>query len=447
MRRGVFFLIAFSVLVVSGSGLRPALAQRGGWDPKSIMERIDKNKNGVIEKGEVDGRGEGWIKRYIPDANFEKGVSVASILKAMDRSREERERDDRRSRERDDRDREEETRSLPDTLVLGFGEDIDLPPVINFGSTPENYVEVSQSNLDKARNTMSKYDRNKDGILDRAERDANHRWLDDPMQYDINRDDRISLSELALRYAHHDKSAREREEGKSSDRRRRRDDDEDEVPAVEVVYGTRRETPYVTNEESLPEGLPDWFIEKDANKDGQLSMAEYLGDITPDAVAEFTKMDRDDNGVVNPAEMGVQPEPQDAEKIASDTREDSGRSVASNRYRSGDSGNRGDRSGGGSRDGGYRERSRSSSSTASTSRKGSTESKTSASPAASADIDEKYLKYAKGRVEQYDANRDGVLSVDECKAGKPGLVEADADKDGKITVNEVASYYQRLYKR
>ena len=52
----------------------------------------------------------------------------------------------------------------------------------------------------------------------------------------------------------------------------------------------------------MPKGLPDWFLEKDANGDGQITMAEYTDNWTPEKVAEFARYDLNHDGIITAAE-------------------------------------------------------------------------------------------------------------------------------------------------
>ena len=58
----------------------------------------------------------------------------------------------------------------------------------------------------------------------------------------------------------------------------------------------------LTPAERLPKGLPDWFTQKDANGDGQISMSEYSSTWTDEAAAEFAKYDLNNDGVITAAE-------------------------------------------------------------------------------------------------------------------------------------------------
>ena len=55
-------------------------------------------------------------------------------------------------------------------------------------------------------------------------------------------------------------------------------------------------------QERLPKGLPEWFLDQDANGDGQLTMAEFAEDWTATEATEFRRLDADGDGVIMPRE-------------------------------------------------------------------------------------------------------------------------------------------------
>lgn len=59
---------------------------------------------------------------------------------------------------------------------------------------------------------------------------------------------------------------------------------------------------FLTPLERLPKGLPDWFIQKDTDGDGQVSMAEFAADWNDTKAAEFQKYDLNNDGIITPAE-------------------------------------------------------------------------------------------------------------------------------------------------
>jgi len=60
---------------------------------------------------------------------------------------------------------------------------------------------------------------------------------------------------------------------------------------------------FLSPQERLPRGLPEWYSRKDADGDGQVSMSEYARSGWSDALAdEFQKYDMNGDGVVTPEE-------------------------------------------------------------------------------------------------------------------------------------------------
>ena len=65
---------------------------------------------------------------------------------------------------------------------------------------------------------------------------------------------------------------------------------------------SRKSGRFLTPKERLPKGLPDWFLQKDADGDGQVLMAEFATDWTPGAAAEFARYDLNRDGIITAAE-------------------------------------------------------------------------------------------------------------------------------------------------
>ncbi len=70
-------------------------------------------------------------------------------------------------------------------------------------------------------------------------------------------------------------------------------------PAPAPPRGSGR---FRTARERLPDGLPDWFRQKDLNGDGQITMAEFSREWTPEIAAEFERFDLNHNGIITAAE-------------------------------------------------------------------------------------------------------------------------------------------------
>ena len=107
--------------------------------------------------------------------------------------------DDRGSDRGDSRNSRSEPEVEP--LVPGFGEFDLFDPVPGFGDLGEKFaVKITDEDRQEASRTMSRNDSNKDGILD-ADEIRRGRWGEDALQTDRNRDGKLTLTELALRYA------------------------------------------------------------------------------------------------------------------------------------------------------------------------------------------------------------------------------------------------------
>ena len=82
----------------------------------------------------------------------------------------------------------------------------------------------------------------------------------------------------------------------------------DRLPPIPTRPRIRRNEPgpksgrFLTPQERLSKELPDWFLEKDVNGDGQVDMAEYASEWTPDLVDEFNRYDLNHDGIITAAE-------------------------------------------------------------------------------------------------------------------------------------------------
>jgi Ca2+-binding EF-hand superfamily protein len=59
---------------------------------------------------------------------------------------------------------------------------------------------------------------------------------------------------------------------------------------------------FLSPTERLPKGLPDWFLQKDVNGDGQVTMAEFSSTWNDTVAAEFATYDRNNDGVITAEE-------------------------------------------------------------------------------------------------------------------------------------------------
>ncbi|NQT37053.1 MAG: hypothetical protein HQ581_06165, partial [Planctomycetes bacterium] len=231
--------------------------------------------------------------------------------------------------------------------VPGFGEETEETPPPGFGKETENTSAVSaaapsgryqrhsghsresrnssggstsgadaetQAKYRKYADAMVKqYDESKNGVLEKAE------WSKMKSFYhsaDRNRDSVITRDELMYALLEYNKKKEESSGSSSSssssdgdshrNRSKSRSDHDDRKPTI------RFRTPI----ERLPEGLPAWFTAKDANRDGQVAMAEYpveedssedsseedSSEWDAEKLARFKHFDKNHDGVITPAE-------------------------------------------------------------------------------------------------------------------------------------------------
>lgn len=73
----------------------------------------------------------------------------------------------------------------------------------------------------------------------------------------------------------------------------------------------RRQTKFYVSPKRLPAGLPEWFLQRDQDGDGQLTLAEFAPKPTPAQLVDFARMDLNRDGIVTAREcqraIGKQP--------------------------------------------------------------------------------------------------------------------------------------------
>jgi Ca2+-binding EF-hand superfamily protein len=194
----------------------PAGAMGGG--PMNFMARLDANGNGMLDPEESQGRARMFLERTGLDLS--RPIPMDQVGRAFEEMRNRRAAEmgggggfgrdrgeDRGEGGRggaDNRDGQNDQSSGKPTvepLVPGFGEPDLFDPVPGFGDLGEKFaVTIEEQDRQEAQRTMGRSDTNQDGILD-AEEIRSGRWGDDPLQTDRNRDGKLTLTELALRYA------------------------------------------------------------------------------------------------------------------------------------------------------------------------------------------------------------------------------------------------------
>lgn len=403
-----------------GRGDRGDRGGRSGFDPSSFLDRLDANGNGVLDPDEQQGPAQFLISRVQSmDPSIQSGspIPISKIRDAFDKMRggggdsKDGDRDSRRG----GRDRSggggssnELDALMPELLVPGFGDESTPDPLMGFGPTAELLsVLASDDDRREAAEVMRRYDRNNNGFVDKDE--LTRQFAGNPLDFDRNRDGRLSMDELAVRYARRRVIAEEAKQEKAKDAGRGERKREVEVPDE---FGDRRSY-RVTDARRSPEGLPGYFVDKDANRDGQVAMAEFTDQWDDEKIKAFFDLDFNRDGVITSDEAlrAIEQGPASASSSAGST-----------------------------------STSTSTSSTSSSSA-GVTSQSTSSPAAATGTPDPKYVKYVERIVSRYDANKDGSLTPSEYGSMLMSPADADANRDGRITVQEYAWWMQSKQKR
>jgi Ca2+-binding EF-hand superfamily protein len=336
-----------------------------------------------------------------PSIQAGRPIPLKKITEGFEKMRQQREAGGGSERDQDAARRAADDALMPELLVPGFGIEEDPVPLMGFGPAAEMLsVPVTPEDEREAAERMRRYDRNRDGYLTKNE--LSSRFSGNPMDFDRNRDGKLSASELAVRYARRREGEEEARREQQSDRGGERREERGE--ALDVFNGRRSYRS--TAARKLPEGLPGFFTDRDANGDGQVTMAEFADQWSDDVVAKFFDSDFNRDGVITAEESLRSVEEGGASQMASTTAPSSAPTASS-----------------------------------------STTSSTSSAAPATGKPDEKYVKVVKRIVERYDKNKDGALTASEWESMLMSPAAADSNRDGRITIDEYAMWMQSRQKK
>ena len=236
--------------------------------------------------------------------------------------------------------------------VRSFGPDPDEPIVPGFGLAEVKYPYI-QADLDEADRTLRRGDRNKNGHIDASEVKYVPWTHRNPFADDLDGDNRLSRLELGQRYARRrlldgssdelvqkarrvgsgvrdSRTTRSSSSSRSStrylpatilsrfDRNRNGRLESEEVQPLGIPAGkidtdrdselsrAELEAYFEVVQESVadvPEGLPPWFFELDANRDEQVALSEFASDWTEAKVDEFAAYDLNRDGLLTASEV------------------------------------------------------------------------------------------------------------------------------------------------
>lgn len=180
--------------------------RQSSFDPRRWLEQLDANKNGKLDPNELTGRARDFAAPKLKELGFnpDQSISIKSITHAVEKKR--------------------ALKNAGPPAVPGFGVTPEMTLVPGFdveqgsalagiGTLEERY---DPRVLVRLQQTLDRYDKNKDGILDPREI-SEARWIyGDPTKNDLNKDGFLTKTELAERYLA--REAYEKTERKKSDR-------------------------------------------------------------------------------------------------------------------------------------------------------------------------------------------------------------------------------------
>ncbi|TWU43198.1 EF hand [Novipirellula aureliae] len=315
---------------------------------RDSLERLDRNQNGKIDPDEITPLARPYLERIGKTRRLsldrpngiEKWQEAARIYHAFQNG------------VKDDRIVIENQGG-----VLSFGAEPDEPLIPEFGLAGAIYP-YTQADLDEADGTLRRYDRNRDGSIDRDEAQRAKWTHRDPFEQDSNRDGKLNRLELAQRYARRRLVSNDSGElikkairvgngiapandNPKSQNRRNWWEQRDRYYLTSSVLGrfdlnkNGQLDPAETTSLGIPisridanrdgtlsreelnahftmlqdeagdiaQGLPTWFYERDLDRDGQVSMSEFTEEWTEELMDEFTQLDMNDDGLLTTFEV------------------------------------------------------------------------------------------------------------------------------------------------
>ena len=196
-----FQLIPLSLAVLMlfvGTSQVSAQGKRGssGIDVTTILRSFDANKNGYLDTSEMSGRTKDFVRRAGMDPN--RAQSIEGIARVL---REKGKKGTDKNKKASGKD------SKAERKVPGFGVEIERFGVADFSPSGEERMsdaamrkKFGDSVMAQVDRTMSRYDKDKNGLIDPTEQKRT-RWTNpSASESDTNKDTNLSRLELAYRY-------------------------------------------------------------------------------------------------------------------------------------------------------------------------------------------------------------------------------------------------------
>ena len=318
-RTNALFVLFMLLLCVAGD-----IRAQTGKKPGTVLDGWDRNQNGLLEKSEIPPAARKKIQELAKEQGLDpaKALPIRKLL-AKDKTKRlqaakvaagkgkvskkvEKRRDGLEGKAKPALSTTEDSKSSasgfgsarPSARARGFG--TNRPPSTSAAKAPSGKpAQASDEGKAKesrekrqlrmlVRSMLAQHDRNKNGKLEKNEW---ARLRGNPGASDRNEDGVLTSDEIEdhlAGFATREKDPRMSRRSKSS-------------PSLKK--GTAKKTyRFLTAHERLPTGLPDWFIEKDLNEDGQLSLREYATRLSQTQLDEFLMFDLNKDGLIVPKE-------------------------------------------------------------------------------------------------------------------------------------------------
>ncbi len=349
MSAAAYHQLTLSLLLFSAGIFLPSTL-RGQAGLREALERLDRDSDGEIEPEEITPQARPYLERIAGkrlkldrDNDIEDLQEAARIYHALQNGMMGKD-------------------ITPQTTgsVRSFGVENDQSLIPEFGVAVLKYPYTSEDQ-EEADRTLRRYDENNDGFIDRQEA-LDSRWThSDPFEFDFDHDDRLSRMELIQRYARRRLMASDSQELiqraqrvgngiRAADSTRRKSDDSDwwrrggsshwltasmmsrfdtnrngrleeteyqdlGIPAARIDIDRNGELSRDELHEYLSQvqaesgdesqGIPGWFYELDADRDGQVAMAEFTEEWTESKSQEFAMLDLNADGLLTSTEVAL----------------------------------------------------------------------------------------------------------------------------------------------
>ena len=348
-------VVAGMGVTANGQGRGRHSPRRGGGDPadrtarqmeraEGLIRFFDANQDGVIEPNEVHGQRRYVYERLAKQAGLDPthSVSVGEFRAALGRyfkkaveggsksPASKKPASGAASGRGSSKEGKPASGGESAPKVPGFGVQGEAPKVSGFGpasggstatpsspsrngsskrssspgsssSKPAEKKELDSRIRKYAESLLRRYDANKNGVL---EKDEWSKMRNNPEKADRNRDKVVTGEELTTWLsAYSQKSSPPPSTSSPPTASASLSRSTSSRHSHSSRSEERKSYRFLTPTERLPKGLPDWFARKDANGDGQVSMAEYhSGDWDEAKAAEFAGYDLNNDGMITPAE-------------------------------------------------------------------------------------------------------------------------------------------------